>query len=87
MAPPNNPAAGGKQAGANLSGITVTKEANFSQWYAEVVTKCELVEYYTEVCDILRLPHPHPLPLRRETCGGGFKGWAGDRGNRGRVLL
>jgi hypothetical protein len=66
MAPPNNPAAGGKQVGANLSGITVTKEANFSQWYAEVVTKCELVEYYTEVCDILRFPI-HPLPLRRET--------------------
>ena len=31
------------------SGITVTKEANFPQWYQEVVTKCELVDYYTEV--------------------------------------
>ncbi|KAI0505990.1 prolyl-tRNA synthetase [Xylaria bambusicola] len=31
------------------SGITVTKEANFPQWYQEVVTKCELVDYYTEI--------------------------------------
>ncbi|GAW27183.1 putative prolyl-tRNA synthetase [Rosellinia necatrix] len=31
------------------NGISVTKEANFSQWYQEVVTKCELVDYYTEI--------------------------------------
>lgn len=46
---PSITAPGGKQAGANLNGISVSKETNFSQWYAEVVTKCELVEYYTEV--------------------------------------
>jgi len=50
-------AAGGKQAAnknvtvpVNLNGISVSKEVNFSQWYQEVVTKCELVEYYNEVC-------------------------------------
>ncbi|KAI0420715.1 prolyl-tRNA synthetase [Xylaria grammica] len=53
MGPP--PAqASGKQAGKNLvvplsNGISVKKEESFSQWYQEVVTKCELVEYYTEI--------------------------------------
>lgn len=51
MAPPK---AGGKQAAKGPvvplnNGISVTKEANFSQWYQEVVTKCEMVDYYTEV--------------------------------------
>ncbi|KAJ8122984.1 hypothetical protein ONZ43_g956 [Nemania bipapillata] len=52
MAPPTAQA-GGKQGKAPVvpltNGITVTKEANFSQWYQEVVTKCELVDYYTEI--------------------------------------
>lgn len=39
-----------KQADAKEIGITALKETNFSEWYTEVVTKCELVEYYTEVC-------------------------------------
>ena len=30
-------------------GITVSKEANFPQWYQELVTKAELVDYYHEV--------------------------------------
>ena len=44
-----------KKAGKQLTvpiianGISVGKETNFSLWYQEVVTKCELVEYYTEV--------------------------------------
>lgn len=33
----------------NQEGISVKKSENFSQWYQEVVTKCELVEYYTEI--------------------------------------
>ncbi|KAK4162157.1 hypothetical protein QBC43DRAFT_322487 [Cladorrhinum sp. PSN259] len=56
MAPGEKAAAGGKQAGnknvtapVNLNGISVSKDVNFSQWYQEVVTKCELVEYYTEI--------------------------------------
>jgi len=39
----------GKKADANLNGITVSKDINFSEWYQEIVTKGELVEYYTEV--------------------------------------
>lgn len=53
MAPPAAAKEGGKKGGKGpivpLIGITVTKEENFSQWYQEVVTKCEMVEYYTEV--------------------------------------
>lgn len=50
MAPPTAKAGGKKAPVVPLTnGITVTKEANFSQWYQEVVTKCELVDYYTEV--------------------------------------
>jgi prolyl-tRNA synthetase len=40
---------GGKKQGAEIIGITVTKDANFSQWYQELVTKAEMVEYYNEV--------------------------------------
>jgi prolyl-tRNA synthetase len=32
-----------------IIGMTVAKEANFSQWYHELVIKAELVEYYSEV--------------------------------------
>jgi prolyl-tRNA synthetase len=32
-----------------IIGMTVSKEANFSQWYHELVIKAELVEYYSEV--------------------------------------
>ncbi|KAK3315081.1 proline-tRNA ligase-like protein [Apodospora peruviana] len=39
----------GAKPGANQTGITVSKDINFSDWYTEVVTKCELVEYYTEI--------------------------------------
>ncbi|KAB5572045.1 proline-tRNA ligase-like protein [Coniochaeta sp. 2T2.1] len=39
----------GKKADANLNGITVSKDINFSEWYQEIVTKGELVEYYTEI--------------------------------------
>lgn len=48
---------GGKKQGAEIIGITVTKDANFSQWYQELVTKAEMVEYYNEV----RANH---LPMR-----------------------
>ncbi|KAK7755521.1 hypothetical protein SLS62_002453 [Diatrype stigma] len=42
---------GAKKGGDNkdLIGITVSKETNFPQWYQELVTKAELVEYYSEV--------------------------------------
>jgi prolyl-tRNA synthetase len=40
-----------------LIGITVSKEANFGQWYQELVVKAELVDYYTEVKRI-SLPSP-----------------------------
>lgn len=39
-----------KRDDAKEIGITALKETNFSEWYTEVVTKCELVEYYTDVC-------------------------------------
>ena len=32
-----------------ITGITVSKAENFSQWYQEVVLKAEMVEYYTEI--------------------------------------
>lgn len=42
---------GAKKGGDNkdIIGITVSKETNFPQWYQELVTKAELVEYYSEV--------------------------------------
>ncbi|KAM7197392.1 proline-tRNA ligase-like protein [Rhypophila sp. PSN 637] len=43
------PSVATKQADAKEIGITALKETNFSEWYTEVVTKCELVEYYTEI--------------------------------------
>lgn len=45
----------GKKADANLNGITVSKDINFSEWYQEIVNKGELVEYYNEVRDGPRL--------------------------------
>jgi hypothetical protein len=40
---------GGKKQGAELIGITATKDGNFSAWYQELVLKAEMVEYYNEV--------------------------------------
>ncbi|KAI1255233.1 hypothetical protein MGN70_003297 [Eutypa lata] len=42
---------GAKKGGDNkdIIGITVSKETNFPQWYQELVTKAELVEYYSEI--------------------------------------
>ena len=42
-------------------GITVSKEENFPQWYQELVTKAELVDYYHEV----RERRPERRPERR----------------------
>jgi prolyl-tRNA synthetase len=39
---------GGKKQGAELIGITATKDGNFSAWYQELVLKAEMVEYYNE---------------------------------------
>ena len=36
-------------------GLEVTKEENFSEWYSQVITKAEMVEYYdVSGCYILR---------------------------------
>ena len=43
------PVANSTKDNVNANGITVSKDANFSQWYQEVVTKGELIEYYKEV--------------------------------------
>jgi prolyl-tRNA synthetase len=40
---------GGKKQGAELIGITATKDGNFSAWYQELVLKAEMVEYYNEI--------------------------------------
>ena len=66
-APTNAPAAGGKKNNNKKAqkpkpevpednrGITSTKEENFSQWYSQVITKSELIEYYDiSGCYILR---------------------------------
>ncbi|KAI0021993.1 prolyl-tRNA synthetase [Xylariomycetidae sp. FL0641] len=42
------PVVGGKK-DDNKDGLTVSKDTNFSQWYQELVTKAELVEYYSEI--------------------------------------
>jgi len=36
-------------------GIEYTKEANFSKWYSQIITKSEFIEYYDiSGCYILR---------------------------------
>lgn len=40
---------GGKKPGAEIIGVTVSKDVNFAQWYQELVIKAELIEYYSEV--------------------------------------
>lgn len=42
------PVVGGKKTDDTI-GITVSKEADFSAWYQEVVLKAEMVEYYNEI--------------------------------------
>ena len=44
-----------KAANADQRGIEYTKEQNFSKWYAQTITKSELIEYYdVSGCYILR---------------------------------
>ncbi|CAJ2506986.1 Uu.00g081720.m01.CDS01 [Anthostomella pinea] len=44
------PVVGGKKDdGKEPIGIMASKDTNFSQWYQEIVTKAELVEYYSEI--------------------------------------
>lgn len=39
----------------NLLGLTVTREENFSEWYTQVITKSEMIDYYSvSGCYILR---------------------------------
>ena len=39
----------------NLLGLTVTREENFSEWYSQVITKSEMIDYYDiSGCYILR---------------------------------
>ncbi|KAI0448100.1 prolyl-tRNA synthetase [Xylaria telfairii] len=44
------PVVGGKKDDSKeIIGMTASKEANFSQWYQELVVKGEMVEYYSEI--------------------------------------
>jgi len=44
-----------KQQEKQESGITVTREEDFSEWYTQIVTKAELIEYYdVSGCYVLR---------------------------------
>ena len=44
-----------KVKGADKKSIEYTKEENFSEWYQQVITKAELIEYYEiSGCYILR---------------------------------
>lgn len=46
------PVVGGKKDDSKeIIGMTASKEANFSQWYQELVVKGEMVEYYSEVSE------------------------------------
>jgi prolyl-tRNA synthetase len=46
---------GKEKKGRNQEGISVKKEENFAQWYAQVLSKAELIEYYDiSGCYILR---------------------------------
>ncbi|KAF5696150.1 prolyl-tRNA synthetase [Fusarium globosum] len=40
---------------AEVIGITAMKEANFPQWYQEVVIKAGMVEYYTKIAGLIVL--------------------------------
>lgn len=35
-----------KQQEKQEAGITVTRDEDFSEWYTQIVTKAELIEYY-----------------------------------------
>ena len=51
-----NPAPKGKIEGAALIGIDVAKEVDFSAWYAQVLTKGEMLDYYDiSGCYILKV--------------------------------
>mmetsp|Transcript_15510 Transcript_15510/g.41585 ORF Transcript_15510/g.41585 Transcript_15510/m.41585 type:complete len:699 (-) Transcript_15510:368-2464(-) len=51
-APAKQPAPG---KGETMLGLQYTKEGNFAEWYAEVITKSEMIEYYDiSGCYILR---------------------------------
>ena len=44
-----------KVEGSHNEGIQYTKEQNFSEWYQQVITKSDLIEYYDiSGCYILR---------------------------------
>jgi len=46
---------GEKKKGTSLLGVTSTKEGDFSEWYTDVITKSEMIEYYDiSGCYILR---------------------------------
>ena len=51
-----NPGPKGKIEGAALIGIDVAKEDDFSSWYAQVLTKGEMLDYYDiSGCYILKV--------------------------------
>lgn len=51
-----NPTPKGKTEGAALIGIHVAKEDDFSAWYAQVLTKGEMLDYYDiSGCYILKV--------------------------------
>ena len=54
-----NPAPKKKMEGAALIGIDVAKEDDFSAWYAQVLTKGEMLDYYDiSGCYILKVGPP-----------------------------
>lgn len=58
-----NPAPKGKIEGAALIGIDVAKEDDFSAWYAQVLTKGDMLDYYDiSGCYILKVIARSRLP-------------------------
>lgn len=49
------PTATTAQGGTEMLGITVKKEDNFSEWYSQIITRADMVDYYDiSGCYILR---------------------------------